>query len=272
MAFKDILLHLDNSMNCPARIDMAVALAALHGAHLKGLFVVTHSYYAPQEVKGVAETVGRIEAIFNEKTAKAGISAEWLYVDWAVVGAGLSEVVSLYSYYSDLLIVSQPDHGAHKSDTPADLPERLGLGSGRPVLMVPYTGSYSGACERVMIAWRSGRESSRIVNDSMAILKKAHHVSVVTVDNPENNGEKVENDVRQLCRYLSRHGIAAKHDQILTSSSFPVGDVLLNHACENKMDLLVMGAFAPNRRGAFVLGAVAKHLMNHMTVPVLISH
>jgi nucleotide-binding universal stress UspA family protein len=51
-----------------------------------------------------------------------------------------------------------------------------------------------------------------------------------------------------------------------------VGDVLLNSACENKMDLLVMGAFAPTRRGAYMLGPVAKHLMNHMTVPVLISH
>jgi len=272
MAIKDILLHLDNSLNCPARIDMAVAMARLHGAHLKGLYVVTHSYYAPRDVTGVAETAGRIEAMFSEKAANAGISAEWLYVDWAVVGAGISEVISRYSYYSDLIIVSQPDHGSHKSDTPADLPERLGLGSGRPVLMVPYTGSYSGACERVMIAWRSGRESSRIVNDAMAILEKAHQVSVVTVDNPDNSEESVTSDVRKLCDYMARHGIAAKHDQILTSSSFPVGDVLLNHVCENKIDLLVMGAFSPNRRGVFALGPVSRHLMNHMTVPVLISH
>ena len=272
MAIKDILLHLDNSANCPARIDMAVKLAALHGAHLKGLYVVTHTYYAPREITGRTETADRIEAMFNEKSAQAGISSEWLYVDWSVVGAGITEVVSIYSYYSDLLIVSQPDHGAHNASTPADLPERLGLGSGRPVLIVPYTGNYSGACERVMIAWRSGRESSRIVNDSLPILKKAIHVSVVTVDNPENSENNMVKDVKRLCDYLSRHGVTAKHDQILMSSNFPIGDVLLNHACEKKMDLLIMGAFSPNRRGVFALGPVSRHLMNHMTVPVLISH
>jgi len=272
MAFKDILLHLDNSASCPARIDMAIALARLHGAHLKGVYVVTHTYYAPRHGSGAPDTVAGVEALFKEKVARAGISAEWLYVDWAVVGVGISEVLDIYAYYSDLVIVGQPDHGNQQTSAPPDLPERLGLGAGRPVLVVPYAGSFSGGCERVMVAWRAGREASRIVNDAMAILEKAQHVSVVTVSTQGMNDEKAANDAMKLCEYLSRHGITASHDQILTSSSFPIGDVLLNYACEHKMDLLAMGAFAPSRRGVFALGPVARHLMNHMTVPVLISH
>jgi nucleotide-binding universal stress UspA family protein len=272
MAIKDILLHLDNSASCPARIDLAISMARLHGAYLKGLYVVTHTYYAPRSSTGVMESVSRVEALFKEKVAQAGVSAEWMYVDWSVVGVGISEVVDLYAYYSDLVIVSQPDHTAQDTSTPADLPERLGLGSGRPVLVVPYAGSFDGACERVMIAWRTGRESSRIVNDAMAILKKSRHVSVVTVSSQGSGDEKEETGALRLCDYLARHGITAVHDQILTTSSFPVGDVLLNHACEQKMDLLAMGAFAPSRRGVFALGPVARHLMNHMTLPILISH
>jgi nucleotide-binding universal stress UspA family protein len=273
MAIKDILLHLDNSTSCPARIDLAVTLSRLHGAHLKGLYVVTHSYYTPGHATSVAETAGRVEALFKEKAAQAGISAEWLYVDWTVVGVGLSEVIDSYAYYTDLVIVSQPNHGAEQDPaTPADLAERLGLGSGRPVLVVPYAGTHSGSCERVMIAWRSGRESSRIVNDAMGILGKAQRVIVVTVGKEGGNDEKAESDARKLCDYLARHGIVATHEQILMPASFPVGDVLLNHACEHKMDLLAMGAFAPTRRGMFAMGPVARHLMNHMTLPVLISH
>ncbi len=272
MAFKDILLHLDNSANCLARIELAINIARLHGARLKGIYVVTHSYYASGPATGEAEAVARIEALFREKTALAGISAEWLYVDWSVVGVGISEVVNIYAYYSDLVIVSQTDHSAQNSVTPVDLPERLGLGTGRPVLVVPYAGSFAVSVERVMIAWRAGRESSRIVNDAMAILEKARHVSVVTVNSQGTNDEQAEKDALKLCEYLACHGIAATHDQILTSASFPIGDVLLNHACEQKMDLLAMGAFAPNRRGVFTLGPVARHLMNHMTLPVLISH
>ena len=272
MAFKDILLHLDNSASCPTRIDVALYLARLHGARLKGIYVVTHSYYTPGPAAGDTEAVAGIEAMFKEKAALAGISAEWHYVDWSVVGVGISEVIDIYAYYSDLIIVSQPDHGAQNSSTPVDLPERLGLGTGRPVLVVPYAGSFTVSGERVMIAWRAGRESSRIVNDAMPILEKARFVSVVTVSTQGTNDEKAENDALKLCEYLACHGIAAHNDQILTSASFPVGDALLNHACEQKMDLLATGAFAPNRRGVFALGPVARHLMNHMTLPVLISH
>jgi nucleotide-binding universal stress UspA family protein len=272
MAFKDILLHLDNSAGCPARIDLAINMALLHGARLKGIYVVTHSYYTPGPATGETEAVTRIEALFSEKASQAGISAEWHYVDWPVVGVGISEIIDIYAYYSDLVIVSQPDHGAQNSTTPVDLPERLGLGTGRPLLVVPYAGSFTVSGERVMIAWRAGRESSRIVNDAMSILEKARYISVVTVSTQGTNDEKAENDALRLCEYLACHGIAATHDQVLTSAGSPVGDVLLNHACEQKMDMLAMGAFAPNRRGVFTLGPVARHLMNHMTMPVLISH
>jgi nucleotide-binding universal stress UspA family protein len=272
MAFKDILLHLDNSPSCPARIELAVNIARLHKARLKGIYVVTHSYYTSGIATGEAEAVARIETLFKEKASLAGITSEWLFVNWSVVGVGISEVINIYAYYSDLVIVSQTNHSAQNSTTPLDLPERLGLGAGRPVLIVPYAGSFAASVDRVMIAWRAGRESSRIVNDAMSILEKARHVSVVTVSTQGTNDDKAENDVLKLCDYLACHGITATHDQILTSASFPIGDVLLNHACEQKMDLLAMGAFAPNRRGVFAMGPIARHLMSHMTLPVLISH
>ena len=272
MAYKDILLHLDNSPSCPARIDLAMSLARTHGAHVKGLFVVSHSYYTPRNARGVLEDAQKVEAHFNERALQAGISAEWLFVDWSVVGVSITEIIDLYAYYSDLVIISQPDHGSQNVGTPADLPERLGLGSGRPLLVVPYAGVFSSNIERVMIAWKAGRESSRVVNDAMPMLEQARHVGILTINTSGGDNDSTERDVQRLCTYLSRHQVAAVHDQVQTSSNFPLGDVLLNHACEQKMDLLVMGAFAPTRRGGFVLGPVARHLMGQMTLPVLISH
>lgn len=271
MAIKDILLHLDDSPSCPARIELAIGMAQAHGAHLKGLYVVTHSYYAPRHGVGASETLARIEALFNDRTAEAGISAEWLYVNWSVVGVSITEILDLHAYYSDLVIVSQPDY-SQGSGSAADIPERLGLGSGRPLLVVPYAGTFPVCGERVMIAWRAGRESSRVVNDAMPILEKARHVTVATVGMQGMDDAAAVEDIARITAYLARHKVAAVHEQILTSSSIPVGDVLLNHACEQTMDLLVMGAFSPTRRGNFVLGPVARHLMNHMTLPVLISH
>jgi nucleotide-binding universal stress UspA family protein len=271
MALKDILLHLDNSPSCPARLDLAVNLASAHGAHLKGLYVLSHSYYAPRHGVGESEAA-TLQRLFTEKTAQAGISAEWICSDWPVVGVSITEIITLYAYYTDLVIIGQPDHSTSSSTTPPDLPERLGLGAGRPLLVVPYAGNYSTVGDRVMVAWKAGRESARAVNDAMPFLEKARHVSIVTVGNSEVPDSTAESAGLQLCAYLACHRVATGLEQIFTTSGFPVGDLLLNHACEQKMDLLVMGAFGQSRRGAFMLGPVAGHLLNHMTLPVLISH
>lgn len=272
MAIKNILLHLDNSPSCQSRIDLAIKMAQIHSAHLKGVYILPHQYYAPRQGPGSADGAHRAEELFSSRTAEAGISAEWLFVDWSVVGVTVNEILNLYAYYSDLTIIGQPDHNSPDRNTPYELPERLGLGTGRPLLIVPYAGSFSSSVNRVMIAWKAGRESSRVLHDALPIMEKAHHVSVVTVGSQNQDDDSTGRDITALCAYLSRHGITATHDQILVGSNFPVGDALLNHACEQKMDLLAMGGFASTRRGNFVFGPIAKHLMNHMTLPVMISH
>lgn len=272
MAIKDILLHLDNSPSCPARIDLAISIARNHGAHVKGLHVLSHSYYAPRLTAAATAEARDIEALFTEKTAAAGISAEWLHVDWSVVGVRITEIITLFTYYTDLVIIGQPNEAANNAGIPFDLPERLGLAGGKPMLIVPYAGNFSENVARVMVAWKAGRESSRTLGDALPLIAEAAHLSVVTVASPDYPDYNDENDMNKLTAYLARHQLTFTHDRILAPASFPVGDALLNHACEQKMDLLVMGGFAASRRGAFMLGPVARHLMNHMTVPVLISH
>lgn len=272
MAIKDILLHLDNSPSCPARIDLAIQIARRHGAHIKGLYVLSHSYYAPNQTAADAAGTRTVAALFTAKTAAAGVSAEWLFIDCLVVGERMTEIVINCTYYTDLVIIGQPNEAANSAGIPFDLPERLGLASGKPMLIVPYAGEFNHDMNRIMVAWKAGRESSRTLGDALPFLEGAAHLSIVTVATPNNQGTGTTNDMEMLADYLSRHQRTFTHDLILAPASFPVGDALLNHACEQRMDLLVMGGFAATRRGAFMLGQVARHLMNHMTVPVLISH
>jgi len=272
MALKDILLHIDNSPSCSHRLDLAISLARTHGAHLKGLYVLAHSYYAPRQGMGATETARKAEELFCERTAQAGISAEWLFADWSVVGVSVTEILNLYAYYTDLVIIGQPDHSSPDKSTPLDLPERLGLGAGRPLLVVPYAGDFSVVGERVMIAWKSGREAVRAANDALPILEKASLVSVVTITPAGSNDSSDADNAMSICAHLGRHAVDASHEQIQASSSMSIGDLLLNHACEQKIDLLVMGAYAQSRRGVFMHSPVARHLLNFMTVPILISH
>ena len=40
MAYKDLLVHLDDSKGCAKRVEAAVRLAGQHGAHLTGVYPI----------------------------------------------------------------------------------------------------------------------------------------------------------------------------------------------------------------------------------------
>ena len=266
MALKNILVHLDNSHHSAARLRLALDLAQSHQARLTALYIITHPYYEPQHVGEEADTV-RIQDGFNGIIAEAGVDAELLAVDWKVTGVTVTEVVNLHAHYADLVIVGQTEHGSPDRNTPADLPERVVLGSGRPVLVVPYTASYKNIGNRVLVAWKTGREATRAVNDALPLLAMAAEVNVLVVNpaDPENKeGEKI-------CAHLACHAIRARAEQT-TAVDISIADVLLNRASVEGSDLLVMGAYAHTRIATLTLGEVARHILKHMTVPVLMSH
>ena len=266
MCLKNVLVHLDSSHHSSSRLDLAIGLAQKHQAHLTALYIITHPYYEPQHVD-TEEKTAQVQAEFNAKIGTAGVNAELLTVDWKVTGVGVSEVINLHAHYSDLVIVGQTDHDSQDRDTPADLPERVVLGAGRPVLIVPYAGSHTDFGTRVLVAWKSGREASRAVNDAIPLLAKADVVHILDV----NPADPAINESERLCAHLACHDIKAKAEQSL-ASGISVGDVLLNRASDEGIDLMVMGAYTHTRLGGQTLGDVARHILNHMTVPVFMSH
>lgn len=266
MSLKNMLVHLDFSGHSKARLELAVGLAQRHRARLTALHVVTHPFYEPQHADS-EERAARVQSDFEAAVAGAGVPCELVTVDWTVAGVHLAEVVNSHASCADLVIVGQTDPACRDRETPGDLPERVILGSGRPVLIVPYIASYTEFGNRVLVAWKPGRESARAVNDAIPLLAKADLVSIVAVNAADD--AKVEGE--RLCVHLACHDIKARTEQA-TAAGISIGDVLLNRASVEGSDLLVMGAYAQLRLGAPVLGEVARHILDHMTVPVLLSH
>jgi nucleotide-binding universal stress UspA family protein len=267
MGIRDILVHIDNSAASASRLDVAIAYARKHGARLRGLYLITHFFYEP---RAIDEKVDRekAEQLFTDKTLEAGIAAEWVFQDCSVMGSNVSDLITIHAYYTDLVVLGQVNPSHPTINMPTDLVERVILSSGRPVLVIPYSGSFKVAGERIMIAWKAGRESIRTVNDALPVLQKAHSVVIVEGKNPH---EVDDASLKPVTGFLMKHDIYATID-VISSGNFPVGDMLLNNICEKKIDLLVMGAFAPNRRGKLDLSPVAQHVLKHLTAPVLMSH
>jgi len=266
MGLKNILVHLDTQPHTEQRLECALALAKKSGARIIGLSVITHSLLDPAEQDAIRAEI-QLQELFERKVEQAEVDAEWQRVDVRVMQRSVAEVVNHYACFADLIVVGQPDSRSKNTNGTADLPARVILGSGRPVLIVPYAGVFSSVGEKVLVAWHAGRESSRALNDALPILKRADQVHIFEV----NPTEQAREDLERLCVHLADHAVTARAETSVVTE-LAIGDVLLNRVADGGSDLLVMGAYAYTHFGTYVLGDIAKHIMRHMTVPVIMSH
>jgi nucleotide-binding universal stress UspA family protein len=266
MVLKDILVLLDKSPHAANRLDLAIRLAQQHQAGVTGLNVVSHSLFEVLQRTPPDEETG-LQEMFLHKCSQAGVASTWHGVDIRARTSSVAEIVNHHACFADLVIVGQTEQAAKERSNEADLPERVVLGSGKPVLIVPYAGSFTSLGDRVLVAWKSGRESARALADVLPLLKKACAVSIFEV----NPSDAELDNMERLCAHLEHHEIQAKTETSIVTE-LAVGDVLLNKVADEGSELLVMGAYAHTHFGTYVLGDVAKHVLKHMTVPVLMSH
>jgi nucleotide-binding universal stress UspA family protein len=272
MGLKDLLVHVDNDPACSSRVDVAVALAAKHGAHLTGLHatgwprlpgyveIELPPSFREEQRRHLGELARQAEERFHER----GIPGKWRLDTGDIVGT-----MKLHARYADLTVVGQARDLVDAPHDLAFLPEELALGLGRPVLVVPRYGAFETVGERVLIAWNGSREATRAVHDALPLLKRATKVTVLSIDPERDSGARVPS--ADIALHLARHGVAAEAASTL-GLDIGVGDVLLSRAADLSVDLIVMGAYGHSRVREMVLGGATRHMLQQMTVPVLMSH
>jgi nucleotide-binding universal stress UspA family protein len=278
MSFKDILVHVDNSKHCPDRLDAAINLATAHGAHLTGLYILPRpevpefiqAQLGPDIIemqnKVVREMAAQAEKAFRDVVGRSGVPHEWRAAD-----GPLEESMIVHTHYADIVVVGQHDPEGDEVPGAASLPDRMVLTAGRPVLVIPYVGNFPTIGRHVLVAWNASRQSTRAVNDALPILKQAKKVSVLAI-NPEHgaNGHG-QIPSADICLHLARHGVKVEAQHVF-ADDVDAGNMLLSRAADEGADLIVMGAYGHRRLRELVLGGVTRHLLKHMTAPVLMSH
>jgi len=238
MNAKDLLVHIDLRSTCQARLEIAIKLAQQQQAKLTGLYTIpAHRASDFEQPYKLAE---QAQQNFLNATEAAGLDSEWISADISNSKLGLVQTVNLYAHYHDLLIVSQTDPDA-KSPIPQSLPEKAVLGSGRPVLIVPYACDSKTIGKRVMLVWRGGPESSRALHDSLPLLRAAKAVHVISIQG-YGGDEAYESHNADICKLLKQYDINAIGEKHVTAG-LSVGDMLLNRSADEGIDMLVMGAF-----------------------------
>jgi nucleotide-binding universal stress UspA family protein len=273
---KNILIHLDSSKTCASRLETAIALAKKSDAHLTGVYVVTHPEIPPFIQAGISvdiiETQVREAAEIGSKCIeefKSKVSAAGLQFESRMVEGTVADALTDHGRYFDLLVVGQfdpDDSGLYAID---DMPDRLIMSAGRPILVVPYAGSFSNVGDNVIVSWDASRQATRAVNDAMSILESAKRVDVLSI----NPGDKGLGDApgADICLHMARHGVNATAQHI-TVSDIGAADMLLSRAADSSADMIVMGAYGHARWREIALGGFTRHMLAHMTVPVLMAN
>jgi nucleotide-binding universal stress UspA family protein len=280
MAYKTILVCLNEIARNPVLLNVVSDIAAKQEAHVIGLYVLPAVRIYPAVGPGVfAEVVEEfresyktrsveVRQQFEDHMRKQTFPSEWRFVDSR--SPEIATAVIEHSLQSDLVVVSQvdPDGG---SGIEADFAERVVMDSGRPVLVVPLYGTFRDCGRQALVAWNASREAARAAFDAVPLLKTCEAVQVTWVDPQASLDVPGSLPGAELATALARHGINVTAGGLPTSG-IGVGEALLSHASDLGADLLVMGAYGHSRTREYVFGGATRTIFSSMTVPVLMSH
>jgi nucleotide-binding universal stress UspA family protein len=276
MSYKTILVHVDHSPHCEARVRAAAAIALEQQAHLTGAAMSGMASVAYQDNNadlGMALIVAQLAALrehadtalarFEQIASSMGVAS----YERRLVNDEPEGGLALQARYADLVVVSQPDPNDACSRLNPGLPAYVMLTSGRPVLVVPHSGSVARIGSRVLLAWDASREASRAVAAALPLLRAAAEVHVVIFNPGVEHGQQPGADIAQ---YLARHQV--KVQVAVHQSSIEIGEALLSVAADLQSDLIVMGGYGHTRLRELVMGGVTKTMLRSMTAPVLMVH
>ena len=142
--------------------------------------------------------------------------------------------------------------------------------SGRPVLVVPYAGSFASVGRRALVSWDAGTSATRALTASIPLLRRAEIVEVAVFNADPQTDVHGEQPGADIALYLARHGL--KVDVIRQKTQVDIGNALLSLATDLGSDLVVMGGYGHSRFREILLGGVTRTVLESMTVPVLMAH
>ena len=256
MAYRDILVYLDPTIETVERIRLAVALAKAHGAQLIGVDVSAPP--AGQE----AEAEAAVSRTYSDTTRESGLTTVFVPPDKP------SEFDN-FAHCVDLMIAPGPESLAHGVIRRGALDRAL-LESGAPMLMLPPEWTPGNVGDNIVIAWNAGREALRAVHDAMPLLERARKVTVFAFS---SRPSVLRKSAQMLVDHLAAHGVKAEHIADWTNTGdLTAVEALFASLDTQDADLIVAGAFGHSRIYEGLFGGVTLDLMHQQSLPVLMSH
>jgi nucleotide-binding universal stress UspA family protein len=287
MAIRKILLPLTGTAAGETALNTALTIANVWKAHVTALHVRVDSRdVAPLAGEGLSgamieemmtatekESSDRAHAVrsmFERFVTRQNVAVQEPHAgqnhataSFAAVTGREEDIVAQQARLADLTIVPHPDAGEDVSSS--DALHAVLFDSGRPVLIAPHAPMETVGA-RVCLAWNGTAESAESALSAIPWMQQAQAVCILSADGYQRRGPGAP----ELAAYLALHGIAPEI-VMFPSVRGSVGAGLLEAAHQFGCDLLSMGAYSHSRLRQLILGGVTRHVLEHATVPVMMT-
>lgn len=268
---RDILVHVDATPESESRTALAAVVAKRLAADLTAVFVLPPSDVATWasgstlkaldlELIDLQDLAGQAEAQFMTMLRQHDLRGRW------ILDRGSAEACMIQrALVADLVVLGQRNPTEPRT---LEAPQDVIMACGRPVLMVPYIGSFAQVGQRPLLAWNDSREARRAFRDALPLVTGVQMASIIRVEPGPDEPDQTVSDLKD---YFARRWIKTSFELIANSELTPA-EAVLARASDLGADLIVMGAYGHSRTREMVLGGMTRDILREMTVPVLMSH
>lgn len=278
MSLKTLLVHVDDGASCAGRIESAMRLAITCNARVVGVYLTPAPNLASTVASLLPEAVvmnrlreeGEAQQAAERMFRDAAASLRCERIEWRAPAGDALQAGLAHARSADLFVLGQRDPREAGADFVGELTATVLLGSGHPILVIPYIGAPATIGANVLVATEGGREAARAMADALPILERAERVNVL-VGTREGHADDYELTRHRIAGWLSDHGVRCTTERFDTAPAV-LGESLLSRASDLASDLIVMGGYGQARLRELILGGTTRTILESMTVPVLLSH
>jgi nucleotide-binding universal stress UspA family protein len=280
MSYRTVLVSLNELRRLDEIIAAAVKLGRTFEAHLQGVFVIPRPpFYLSLGIAGIADAFEAQHRYFRDNAERARDRFETALAREGVKGS--VEIVDSQdtliwnelverAVACDLVLVSQTRRDVEKG-VEDYYAEEIIMRSGRPVIVLPFSGKADLDFGEIAIGWNGKREAARAVFDSLPILSVAKKVRILTIAEASTQPDQLEKSAERLAGTLQRHGVRCELER-LEAEKGSAARQLLQHAGLIGAGLTVMGAYGHTRSREYVFGGATFEMLLAMQRPVLMAN
>lgn len=231
------------------------------------------------------ENGAQIKNLFEQEIPQIATSSEFLILRTESDNA--TQTVNDFGMVADLIIAGQSD--PDDPDTHSSSIDQLIFTTKTPVLVVPYRFDVPASLSSVIIAFNGKYEASSAAFDAMPLARQAESVKIIWVNaplpditeedpdfahdagiTPSQDQDHAPELARRLQEAYIRHGISPEIE-LIPSNNLSVQDRLRQYIADNKIDVLIMGAYSQSRLKELIFGGVTRSLLANMPCLIFFS-